>query len=89
MAEFISKIVSNIAPRPYFALATLGGATQIGSFLFMSCRPRWPRQVQSCVADADVIALNFVNEKMALRAATIDIGKYRITTRPVHVFNES
>ncbi len=29
------------------ALATLGGATQIGSFLFMSCHPRWPRQVSN------------------------------------------
>ncbi len=30
------------------ALATLGKATEIGSFLFKSCLPRWPRQVQSC-----------------------------------------
>jgi hypothetical protein len=30
------------------ALATLGEATEIGSFLFMSCRQRWQRQVQSC-----------------------------------------
>ncbi len=30
------------------ALATLSDLTQIGSFLFMSCRPRWPRQVQVC-----------------------------------------
>jgi hypothetical protein len=28
-----------------FALATLGDMTQIGLFLFMSLRPRWPRQV--------------------------------------------
>jgi hypothetical protein len=26
------------------ALVTLGGMTQIGFFLFTSCRPRWPRQ---------------------------------------------
>ncbi len=30
-------------------LATLGDATQIGSFLLLSCRPRWPRQVQLCL----------------------------------------
>jgi len=30
------------------ALATLGDMTQIGSFLFMSYCPRWPRQVQVC-----------------------------------------
>jgi len=29
------------------ALATLGEATEIGSFLFRSCCPRWPRQLQS------------------------------------------
>ncbi len=28
------------------ALATLGDATQIGLFLFMSLCPRWPTQVQ-------------------------------------------
>ncbi len=28
------------------AMATLGDATQIGLFLFMSLHPRWPRQVQ-------------------------------------------
>ncbi len=28
------------------ALATLGDTTQIGSFLFMSRRPRWPRKVR-------------------------------------------
>ncbi len=31
----------------WLALATLGGTTEIGSFLFMTCRPRWPRQVSS------------------------------------------
>jgi len=30
------------------AMATLGDAIQIGSFLFMPCRPRCPRQVQVC-----------------------------------------
>ncbi len=30
------------------ALTTLGDATEIGSFLFMSRCPRWPRQVQVC-----------------------------------------
>jgi len=31
-------------------LATLDGATQIGSFLFASCRPRWPRQVRKAIS---------------------------------------
>ncbi len=31
----------------WLELATLGGMTQIGSFLFMSCCPRWPKQVSS------------------------------------------
>ncbi len=30
------------------ALATLGDATEIGLFLFMSRCPKWPRQVQVC-----------------------------------------
>jgi len=30
------------------AMATLGDATLIGLFLFMPCRPRWPRQVSDC-----------------------------------------
>ncbi len=29
------------------AMATLGDATQIGLFLFMSLRPKWPRQVNN------------------------------------------
>jgi hypothetical protein len=34
------------------ALATLGGVTEIGSFQFMLCHPRWLRQVSSasCVS---------------------------------------
>ena len=35
------------------ALATLGNMTQIGLFIFMSLRPRWPRQVLFHVAVAD------------------------------------
>jgi hypothetical protein len=34
------------------ALATLGDTTQIGLFLFMSLRPKWPRQVLFHVAVA-------------------------------------
>ncbi len=34
------------------SLATLGNVTQIGLFLFISLRPRWPRQVLFHVADA-------------------------------------
>ncbi len=30
------------------ALASLVEAAEIGSFLYMSHHPRWPRQVQSC-----------------------------------------
>jgi hypothetical protein len=38
------------------ALATLGRATEIEMILSMSQRPRWPRQVQSCVAVTDGFA---------------------------------
>ncbi len=47
LATFISATVSDSDKWQSHALATLGDATQIWSFLFMSCRPRWPRQVQS------------------------------------------
>jgi hypothetical protein len=36
------------------ALAILGSATEIGSFLFLSCRSRWPKQVQSCVVIIEI-----------------------------------
>ncbi len=42
------------------ALATLGEATKIGSFLLMSRCPRWPRQVQSrhcCVSLSLMVTL--------------------------------
>jgi hypothetical protein len=51
------------------ALATLGDSTQIGSFLFMSCRPRWPRKVRKvCIvcAISGIITLNFPNVNTAL-----------------------
>jgi hypothetical protein len=44
------------------ALATLGDAAQIGLFLFVSCHPRWPRQVQyftSCVTTYRVFAVAY------------------------------
>jgi hypothetical protein len=38
------------------ALATLGNAPEIEMILSMWNRPRWPREVQSCVAVADSLA---------------------------------
>jgi hypothetical protein len=33
---------SHVTATVVLALVTLGGMTQIGIFLFTSCRPRWP-----------------------------------------------
>ncbi len=53
------------------AWATLGGMTEIGSFLFLLCCPRWPRQVSSdCrvllshAAVSGIIMLTFANGNM-------------------------
>ncbi len=49
-------------------LDTLGGTTEIGSFLFLSCRPRWPRQVRKAISYhniAGIIVLNFTNVNTA------------------------
>ncbi len=47
----VNVITPEISPvtatRIVLALATLGDATQIGLFLFMSLCPRWPRQVSN------------------------------------------
>ncbi len=51
IGDTVSKTAGNSDRRrnlTVLALATLGNATQIGLFLFMSCRPRWPRQVSDC-----------------------------------------
>jgi hypothetical protein len=40
-------IMPATATHIVLALATLGDATQIGLFLFMLLRPRWPRQVSN------------------------------------------
>jgi hypothetical protein len=55
------------------ALATLGDATQIGSFLFLSCRPRWPRQVQVCCCHMSLslaLSCHLRQCKHCLRVAT-------------------
>ena len=36
------------------ALATLGSVTQIGSFLFVSHHPRWPRQGRKAISCHDI-----------------------------------
>jgi hypothetical protein len=46
------------------ALATLGNATQIGSFSYLSHHPRWSRKRQYClssVAGTDSFKKNFAN----------------------------
>jgi hypothetical protein len=65
------------------ALATLGSATQTGSFVFVSHHPRRPRQGKSCV----IFALNFANGNMALQGilTTCKLGHYFVTeTRLFH-----
>ncbi len=47
------------------ALATLGDATQIGSFLFYVAWPLVAKVSTLSVAVAGIIALNFANENMA------------------------
>ncbi len=44
---FLSKTLAT-AIDILLALATLGDMTQIGTFLSLSLRPRWPRQVHVC-----------------------------------------
>jgi hypothetical protein len=44
----ITPAITQVTARHVIlALATLGKATQIGLFLFMSLRPWWPRQVSN------------------------------------------
>jgi hypothetical protein len=38
------EICQSICSAPLIALASLGDQTQMGSFLFLPCRPRKPRQ---------------------------------------------
>jgi hypothetical protein len=50
LATFVSETAGDSDTQHHLtvlALATLGGTTQIGLFLFMSHCPRWPRQVSS------------------------------------------
>ncbi len=47
------------------ALANLGDATQIGSFLFMSLHPRWPRQISSDCRCRRHYCMTFSNVNMA------------------------
>ncbi len=62
------------------ALATLGGTTEIGSFLFLSHRPRWPRQVQSHVAVVGIIAINFANENIVSTLVGLSVSLVRAQT---------
>jgi len=62
---YITKVslakTSATATDYVLALATLGGSTQVGSFLFILHHLLWPRQVESNVTVASTIELNFVN----------------------------
>jgi hypothetical protein len=48
------------------ALATLGEATQMGSFLFYAAPPKVAKASALSIPVAGVIALNFVNENTTL-----------------------
>jgi hypothetical protein len=65
LAKFLGKIVSDGDSNRLgyvLALATLGGVTQVESFLFMLHHPRWPRQIQSHIPVIGLIVLHFTNE---------------------------
>jgi hypothetical protein len=62
LAKFLGKNISDgdgDGLDHALALATLGGATQGGSFQFVSNCPRWQSQVQSHVTVAGVMELHF------------------------------
>ncbi len=59
MAKIVDKKVTT-ATDVLLALATLGGPTQIGSFLCVSLCPRWLSQ-EGLGEIADVFGVNFVN----------------------------
>ncbi len=48
------------------ALATLGDATQMGSFLFYAVPPKVVKESALSVAAAGIIVLNFANENILL-----------------------
>jgi hypothetical protein len=61
------------------ALATLGDATQIGLFLFMSLCPRWPRQVSNDCRCHQHYSVTFANVNDPLRLIIISymyIGRF-------------
>jgi hypothetical protein len=67
LAKLLATVTRN-SNVTVLALATLYGAIQIGLFLFISHRPRWPRQVSgdcrmslSRVTVVGIITLTFVN----------------------------
>ncbi len=72
MRSFLAKTSATVTDY-VLALATLGGVTQIGSFLFVQCHPRWSKQVQLSVAVARVIALKFANGNAALKRKNIQM----------------
>jgi hypothetical protein len=53
------------------ASATLGDATQIGSFIFMSLRPRWTRQESSDCRCRQHYRANFRHWKHGLKPSTV------------------
>jgi hypothetical protein len=68
-----------------FALATLGGATQTGSFLFVSSHPRWPRQGSSaqgkwgwCNCSAIPLADDFGHKQHQCERAVNDVDENKL-----------
>jgi hypothetical protein len=81
-----SKLTTSNQRRPYtsihmadtivLALATLGGTTQIGSFLFLTRHPSQPRQIQYwrlCVAVTDSFAHKLCQCKWSSMAAALTL----------------
>jgi hypothetical protein len=64
---------SDLQVATALALATLGDATQIGSFLFLNASPKVAMAKKDDGIIADVFAVNFANVKMALAAQVLKL----------------
>ncbi len=63
LAKFVKR---HVTVTIVLALATLGNATQIGSFLFMSLHPRWSRQASSDCCCGRRYCVTFANVNTTL-----------------------
>jgi hypothetical protein len=61
LAKKLATAIDNV-----LALATLGEATQMGSFLFYAAPPKVAKAGTLSIAVAGIIALNFANENTTL-----------------------